>query len=732
VRERTTLTTLVRSLSLAFLALLALAAAPSVARAQEATLVTREVPLAAGRTLASTRAPERFDLVGLHWQGPGRVFFRTRSLSGRWSGWRVGAPEAEDAPDPGTAERARQGRWKLGNPYWTGPSNRLQYRLRGHVKRLRVHYVWSPVGDGPQRLPAAAAAPSVITRAGWRASESIRRDAPRYASSVRFAVVHHSAGSSSYSKAQAPAVVRAIQVYHVRGNGWDDIGYNFLVDRFGQVYEGRFGGVERNVIGAHAQGFNTGSVGVALLGHYDRARLTAAARSALVRLLAWRLDVAHVDPLQALSMPSGGNPRFPTGIPVLLRPISGHRDVGFTSCPGSIVYAQLNQLARAVSLTGLPKLFSPAATLTAGRVRFTGRLSAPIPWTISVRDGFGSQVATGGGFGARVDWTWDSRLVAPGRYQWTIAAGPTVRPATGSVLAGGGSALTLSAVSARPPTVSPNGDGVGDTTTIRYTLATPATVTATLLDGDGVALATLFSPPRPVGTHVFRWLADALPDGGYTVLISAKTFDGREVSSSVPVVVNRTLSFVSAKPSFLSPNADRRSDSVRVSFTLAAEADVSVTVRTRTTIVHTLLANRLPPGVHAVDWDGLVAGVPVADGTYETLVEAVTPLGTASQPGKLTVDTTVPVLRLVSAWRRLATLSEPATVTTVVDGVKRTFARRKAGLFRIPASSSYRRARVAAVDRAGNIARQLIVKRGPTRRTAARAGTAARRAIRAG
>jgi N-acetylmuramoyl-L-alanine amidase/FlgD Ig-like domain len=719
----------VRSLKLALLAFLLV---PATAHAGEATLVTRELPVQSGRTLAAGQSAERFNLVGLHWQGPGRVSFRTRSLQGRWSSWRDAAPEAEDAPDRNTAERARRATWKLGNPYWTGPANRIQYRLRGRVTRLRAHYVWSPADAVPARALTATTAPAIVTRFAWRASESIRRGAPRYASSLRFAVVHHSAGSNSYTKAQSAAVVRAIQLYHVRGNGWDDVGYNFLVDKYGQVFEGRFGGIERNVIGAHAQGFNTGSVGVALLGNYNSATLTAAARSALVRLLAWRLDVAHVDPLTLLSMPSGGNPRFPTGIPVLLRPVSGHRDVGFTSCPGSTLYSQLSQLARAVSLTGLPKLYAPAAAATAGRVRFTGRLSAPIPWTVHVTDSFGAQVATGGGFGSRVDWTWDSRVAAPGRYTWAIRAGPTLRPATGSVVAGSGSTLLLSAVAAQPATVSPNGDGYADATTIRYTLGTPATVTATVLDGDGVALATLFSEAKPAGAQAFRWLADALPDGGYSVLIAAKTLDGREVASSVPVSVNRTLGSVSSTPKFLSPNGDGRADSLRVAFTLAADADVVVTVRSGATVTATIFAGRLPVGPRAVDWDGKIAGVPLPDGTYEAVVEATTLSGTAAQPARLVVDTTAPVLRLVSAFKRLATLSEAATVTTVVDGNIRTFVRRKAGLFRIPAPSSYRNARVAARDPAGNIARQLIVRRKPTRRTAARVARAAPPAARRG
>jgi flagellar hook assembly protein FlgD len=715
----------VRSLKLALLVLLL---APATAHAGEATLVTRELPVAGGRTLAAATPVERFDLVGLHWQGPGRVSFRTRSVQGRWSAWRGSAPEAEDAPDPKTRERSRRATWKLGNPYWTGPSNRIQYRLLGRVTRLRAQFVSSSADPAPPRALTGTTAPAIVTRTGWRASESIRRGAPRYASSLRFAVVHHSAGSNSYTRAQSAAVVRAIQLYHVRGNGWDDVGYNFLVDKYGQVFEGRFGGMERNVIGAHAQGFNTGSVGVALLGNYNSASVTPAARDALVRLLAWRLDVAHVDPLTLLSMPSGGNPRFPTGIPVLLRPISGHRDTGFTSCPGTRLYLQLNQIARAVSLTGLPKLYAPAALVSAGRVRFTGRLSAPVPWTVHITDAFGAEVATGGGLGSRVDWTWDSRVAPPGRYTWAIRAGPTVRPATGSVTAGSGSALLLSAVSAQPATVSPNGDGYADATTIRYTLGTPATVTATVLDGDGIALATLFSEAKPAGSQSFRWLPDALPDGGYAVLISAKTLDGREIASNVPVTVNRTLSTVSSTPRFVSPNGDGRGDSLRVSFTLAVDADVTVTLRTGPVVTATILAGRFPAGPRSVDWDGKIAGVPVPDGKYDAVVEATTASGTAAQPARIVVDTAPPLLRLVSAFRRLATISEPATVITVVDRNVRTFVRRKAGLFRIPAPSSYRNARVAARDPAGNIARQLIIRRKskPTRRTAARVATAAR------
>ena len=95
--------------------------------------------------------------------------------------------------------------------------------------------------------------------------------------------------------------MRGIEIYHVKANGWNDIGYNFLVDRYGTVYEGRGGGVTRNVIGAHSLGFNSGTVGVSLIGNFQSAAPPAASVSSLVRLLAWRLDVAHVDPLSQAS-----------------------------------------------------------------------------------------------------------------------------------------------------------------------------------------------------------------------------------------------------------------------------------------------------------------------------------------------------------------------------------------------------------------------------------------------
>ena len=126
-------------------------ALPAPAAAEDATIVSRDVPLGSQRSLAVNKPVARFNLVGLHWRGPGAVQFRTRSLAGRWNGWMDAAPENEDQPDMGTDERARLAAWRLGNPWWVGPSDRIEYRLRGKVTRLRAYFVWSPQAGVPAR-----------------------------------------------------------------------------------------------------------------------------------------------------------------------------------------------------------------------------------------------------------------------------------------------------------------------------------------------------------------------------------------------------------------------------------------------------------------------------------------------------------------------------------------------------------------------------------------------------
>ena len=127
-----------------------------------------------------------------------------------------------------------------------------------------------------------------------------------------------------------------------------------------------------------------------------------------------------------------------------------------------------------------------------------------------------------------------------GRYFWTIAAGPTLRPASGTVGAGPKPPpLRISDVVVDPPAISPNGDGVDDSATVSYTLSLPATVTATLLDASGIALATLFSEQKPVGRQAFVFTADTIPDGLYRIVLAAETASGARVEATAEVVVAR-------------------------------------------------------------------------------------------------------------------------------------------------------------------------------------------------
>src|SRR5205809_343127 len=449
-----------------------------------------------------------------------------------------------------------------------------------------------------------AGSPLIVTRAGGGADERIRRrKKPDRADTLRFAIVHHTAGSNSYSRAQSASIVRGIMRYHVLANGWDDIGYNFLVDKYGQVFEGRWGGVDRNVVGAHAQGFNQGSAGVALIGTYDSTSITPAARAALVRLLAWRLDVAHVDPLSTFSWRSTGNPKYPAGRMITLRTVSGHRDTGYTSCPGSQLYGELPGIARAVSQAGMPKLYFPGATGAPGElVHFTGRLTQSLPWSVTVTEPGGNIVAQGQGEGTDVDWTWDARTIPAGKYLWAIDAGPIVRPATGVVT--GATTRSLLTALAKPGLITPNGDGRDDSMLVRYRIREPATVTATLVDAFGTPITTLFVEPKTTGSYAFRWDATGIADGRYGIVLTARNAIGIETTATLAVIVDRTLAGFQVAPQVFSPNRDGRLDTTRFSFILDKPARATLTIRRGKRTLGQVFSGQMQAGLQTIDWNG--------------------------------------------------------------------------------------------------------------------------------
>jgi N-acetylmuramoyl-L-alanine amidase len=653
-------------------------------------------PRASVRTLTTGN----FELVGLHWRGSGRVEYRTRSLAGRWSWWLLSKDE-NALPDRGTGELRSMRGWRVGEPQWTGASNAIQYRSLGRVSRVRAFLVRSPrlpVGD---KRPELAGSPPIITRADWHADESIRRGAPYYADGIHLAIVHHTAGSNSYTKAQSASIVRAIELYHVQGNGWNDVGYNFLVDKYGQIFEGRYGGITRPVVGAHAQGFNSGSVGISLIGDYSSTSITPAARAALVSLIAWRLDLAHIDPLSKVVRVSSGNPRYPAGTAITLNTISAHRDVYPTSCPGASLYAQLPSLRTEVSKTGLPKLYAPAVVgVLGGPIRFTGRLSNAVAWTVTVRDESGATAASGSGTGTKVDWTWDATAATKQRYTWSISAAQ-MRPATGSI----GSApvpLSLQKLKLAPTIVSPNGDGRGDEAKASYVLSAAATVTAKVTDSLDQPVATIFNGALAAGKQELTWAPDAIADGRYRLTLTAVA-GAKQVQTSMRFWVDRTLAATGASAPAFSP----RLKPLGLTFTLVNAAHVEALVLHSSVLVATLLEADLVPGTQRMSWNG--SGLP--DGRYIVEVAATDSLLTVTQRVAVQIDRRAPILRLVSLPSAILRVSEPGTLVVAVNGRWRKLTVRKAGLVRVPHTGRVRGLTAYAVDLAGNKSRVVSARR---------------------
>ncbi|MFG2356514.1 peptidoglycan recognition protein [Streptomyces sp. NPDC048521] len=183
--------------------------------------------------------------------------------------------------------------------------------------------------------------PRIVTRRGWGAYESLRERGFAYTKKIKAAFVHHTASGNKYTCSQAPSVIRSIFRYHVKSMGWRDIGYNFLVDKCGTIYEGRAGGVAKAVLGAHTRGFNTNSMGIAVIGSYAASKPSGAAVTAVARLTAWKLGLYGANPRGKTYLTSGGGNLYPKGKNVRLNVISGHRDGFATECPGKSLYAKL-------------------------------------------------------------------------------------------------------------------------------------------------------------------------------------------------------------------------------------------------------------------------------------------------------------------------------------------------------------------------------------------------------
>ena len=356
---------------------------------------------------APVRAPRAFVLAGVQWDGPpgARIQLRARSARGVWSRWADASAIGHDSE----GETSR--RSLFGEPLWTGAAEAVQLRTSARLHGVRLHFVNVEAPAAGTLAQAAVAAalplaapvldagpgqPPIIARRAW-AGAAGPAVAPTYGS-VMLAFVHHTVNPNGYSAAEVSPMLYAIYLFHRYTRGWNDIGYNFLIDAFGRTWEGRAGGVDQAVVGAQAGGYNLESTGVAMLGTFSDALPTPAARAALERLLAWKLSLHGLPTLGRVTVEVNPSDAFYTpfapGSHVSLPRVAGHRDGCSTGCPGDDLYAHLPAIrpvvgrlagsAAALSLTLSGGRVAPASYLSlagsqlvAGRpLKLSGRLSS--------------------------------------------------------------------------------------------------------------------------------------------------------------------------------------------------------------------------------------------------------------------------------------------------------------------------------------------------------------------
>jgi hypothetical protein len=326
-------------------------------------------------TLTTTPQPVTgFGEVGVSWgrgatlpQAAIEVAART-STAGTWSAWHTIPYDPEHGPDPGSAEarHARPGT----DPLLVGKVGSVQVRAvsrrplpadmklavvspgrAAHTATERAALDTStmdgddgadsvyraadpqPVSGDSARLAAAVFTPRpvIYSRAQWGADERMRSKSSLHYGDVHAGFVHHTVNANTYTRAEVPALLRSIYAYHVRVRGWSDIGYNYLIDRFGRIWEGRYGGIDRAVVGAHTLGFNDDSFAASAIGNYELTRPSKATLQAYAALFAWKLSLHGVD---ASSTRQYVTSRW-------FRAINGHRDAAATACPGRYLYDKL-------------------------------------------------------------------------------------------------------------------------------------------------------------------------------------------------------------------------------------------------------------------------------------------------------------------------------------------------------------------------------------------------------
>ncbi len=345
---------------------------PTVAPGERAAAAARLVATGAkspggAPLVAYLRKPltHRFAMVGVTWDNgtaaSGTTITVRAHTAGKWSSWTPLAIEPSEGP-AATEDRATRAGTA---PAWVGTATGVEVAVYAAGGKVPQNLSMDAIAPGTSAYDSAVSAtasatasttsakgaagpdagtfpsmPTVITRKQWGADPSLG-DAcwqPRLGDTFTMVFIHHTVGSNHYSRSDSPAVVRGIYAYHTQARGWCDIGYNFLVDRYGNIYEGRRGGIRLPVRGAHAGDYNVNTTGISLMGDFTQASPTRAMKHSLVQLVAWRMGTAY----------HGAYGR-PTVNGKVLSRISGHRDAMSTDCPGQQVYDWLPTLRQRVA-----------------------------------------------------------------------------------------------------------------------------------------------------------------------------------------------------------------------------------------------------------------------------------------------------------------------------------------------------------------------------------------------
>jgi hypothetical protein len=309
-----------------------------------------------------------FDIVGFTWRkgsADPALQVRSKARGKAWTRWVDVPVDSEHGPDGKPARNAGS------DPVWTGDANAFQLRFKGSPADLRarlvsVSGVRTPPVSRRVRAAGPGSPPAMVMRDAWGAKACPPRNAPSYGR-VDAALVHHTAGTSDYTPEQSASVVLGVCRFHRNSRGWADIGYNFLVDKYGTLFEGRAGGIDKPVIGAQAAGFNSYTTSVSNLGTYDTVPQTPEAMASMAALLRWKLGLHGVPVLGEVTI-----------VGRVFNRIAGHRNANSTTCPGQALYDQLPQL-REMTANGsgaVPAPDNPVDPRRATRVRATLKSSA--------------------------------------------------------------------------------------------------------------------------------------------------------------------------------------------------------------------------------------------------------------------------------------------------------------------------------------------------------------------